>query len=151
MSTHSQERLETLKAHQIQAQQQTESEFRSSIQKKHESRVLLGDIYKARKALESLDERGGVERWEMWVPVPLVVVNSDFVGVGNELETNHRDGVHSGAIVYNNNLHQMISEQTGMQNEVVELESEEKERDADAEPIVSEFEALEVMCLFYLS
>ena len=140
MSSLAKERAETLKAQHQETVQQTESEFRALKQKKHQDRILAGDVYKARKALESLDEKAGVERWEMWVPV---VVNGN-VGKGGVEE--EEGGVHSGHVVYNTNLHQMISEQEGMQNEVVELENEEKERllnsnEADSS---SEFEALEV-------
>ncbi|KAJ3060375.1 hypothetical protein HDU99_005951 [Rhizoclosmatium hyalinum] len=60
-------------SHQKQAQetvQQTEQEFRTSAAKKREEARSYGELMKARKALQSLDEGAGLPRTEFWIPEP---------------------------------------------------------------------------------
>ncbi|KAJ3027018.1 UNVERIFIED_CONTAM: G patch domain-containing protein 11 [Siphonaria sp. JEL0065] len=48
--------------------QQTQQEYRASAAKKREEARMYGELMRARKAVQSLDEAGGLERTELWVP-----------------------------------------------------------------------------------
>ncbi|KAI8620706.1 hypothetical protein BC830DRAFT_459039 [Chytriomyces sp. MP71] len=60
---------EQLKLMQFQVKH-TEEQFLSSVSKLRDDRKVAGDLVKARRALQQLDETAGLERSELWIPEP---------------------------------------------------------------------------------
>jgi hypothetical protein len=55
--------------------------YRSQMNRKFDERRIFGEVIRARKTVQSLDETNGVERHEMWMPLPVVKKLEDDDGV----------------------------------------------------------------------
>ncbi|KAJ3220071.1 G patch domain-containing protein 11 [Dinochytrium kinnereticum] len=95
----------------------TERDFRESVTKRLEQRRTVGELYRSRRTLQSLDEAKGTERHALWIPETRVPEVGERGGAGVLEELGGGEEAESGVIV---------EEEDGLEEEEGGVEEDDK-------------------------